>query len=495
MKKKCFPSRLILVLLLYISITPTMAGQTYIIPLKGDIEPFRLVYLRRSIEKATDADRIIFDINTFGGRVDTALQITTLIGSLDETETIAFISAGAESLGVSWSAGALISFSARKIYMASGTSMGAAAPVYQSAEGITMAPEKTVSAVRGQMAALAEKNGYPEAAALGMVDMDVIVREVTINGKKQLIRESDLESLENKVTQENGEMGIGPIISGEGKLLTLTAGEMEKYGISSGTVKNRADLLNSLGLTEEDAIIMEETSADKLVALITGGILTSLLITVGLVAIYLEISSPGFGLPGTAAIIAFSIVFLGGALMGTMESLELLLFLLGVALLAVEIFLIPGFGVTGISGLVLMAAGLILSRQDFIIPAFEWQTEVFLRNMMLVLGAIVSSGILAALIMTFFPRLPLFNRLILTYPGSALSESSHPGENVPEHPNGEMLRKPPRTGTAVTDLRPAGKARFDGEILPVESDGEYIKAGTAVSVIEQSGNRIKVKKV
>ncbi len=248
-------------------ITALLPGLTYIIPIHGDIEPFRLVFLRRSIEEAEEPDRIIFDINTFGGRVDTALQIATLIGSLSETETLAFISAGAESLGVSWSAGALISFSANSIYMASGTSMGAAAPVYQSTEGMTMAPEKTVSAVRGQMAALAEKNGYPTAAALGMVDMDVIVREVTVNNQVLLIQESELESLKEKVQAEGGTFTPGPVISDKGKLLTLTAGEMERYGISSGTVFTRAQLLEKLGLQEEDIVLMEETRADRLVAL------------------------------------------------------------------------------------------------------------------------------------------------------------------------------------------------------------------------------------
>ena len=495
MKRKTYPSRWAFFLLLLFLTIPIFAGQTYIIPLQGDIEPFQLIFLRRSIEKAADADRIIFDINTFGGRVDTALQIATLIGSLSDTESIAFISAGAESLGVSWSAGALISFSARKIYMASGTSMGAAAPVYQSAEGMTMAPEKTVSAVRGQMAALAEKNGYPEAAALGMVDMDVIVREVTIDGKVQLIRESEMETLEKKITDRNGTFEKGPVISGEGKLLTLTAGEMEKYGISTGTVRDRKELISRLGMSEEEVIILAETPADKLVAIITSSVITSLLITIGLVAIYLEISSPGFGFPGTTAIIAFSIVFLGGALMGTMGSLELLLFILGVALLAVEIFLIPGFGVTGISGLVLMAAGLVLSRQDFIVPAFDWQVEIFLRNLMIVLGAIVCSGILMALIMAFFPRLPLFKRLILANPvPSETPSEKKEGRGLPvfrDEPQDEQGRR----GSALTDLRPAGKARFKDEILPVESDGEYIKAGESVEIIEQSGNRIKVKKL
>ena len=164
MKNSFFLSRPVMILLLLLFIIPVLPGQTYIIPLQGDIEPFRLVYLRRSIEKASDASRIIFDINTFGGRVDTALQIATLIGSLKDIETIAFISAGAENLGVSWSAGALISFSARKIYMAQGTSMGAAAPVYQSSEGMEMAPEKTVSAVRGANGSSGRKKRLPRSS-------------------------------------------------------------------------------------------------------------------------------------------------------------------------------------------------------------------------------------------------------------------------------------------------------------------------------------------
>ena len=318
-----------------------------------------------------------------------------------------------------------------------------------------------------------------------MVDMDVIVREVTIDGRIQLIQDSQLESLKKKTEQENKSFEIGPIISGEGKLLTLTAGHMEKYGISRGTVDSREELIALLSLEEDDVIVVEETRADKLVAMITGSVLTSLLIMIGLVAIYLEISSPGFGFPGTVAIIAFSIVFLGGALMGTMDSLELLLFILGVILLAVEVFLIPGFGVTGIMGLILISAGLILSRQDFIIPDFEWQIDVFLRNLMVVMAALVGSGGLIALIMAFFPRLPLFNRLILTSPVDMNQE-------ITTH---EETKQKEMIGTVLTDLRPAGKARFGTEVLPVESDGEYIPAGEKVRVLEQSGNRIKVERL
>ena len=145
-----------------------------LIPIEGEIDKFQVIFLRRSIEKAKDAgvETVVFSINTFGGRVDSALQMATLIGSLDEIETIAYIPSEPESLGVSWSAGALISFSCNGIYMSPGTSIGAAAPVFQSAEGSQAAGEKTVSAVRTQLAALAEKNGYPKGVAIAMVDKD-----------------------------------------------------------------------------------------------------------------------------------------------------------------------------------------------------------------------------------------------------------------------------------------------------------------------------------
>ena len=154
---------------------PIADGPVYVIPVNEDIDQFLVVFLKRSIVKAKEAKApiIIFQLNTFGGRVDSALEITSLIGSVSWAETIAYIPSSSGGTGVSWSAGALISFSCDSIYMDAGTSIGAAAPVYQSPEGMVMAEEKVVSAIRGQMAALAEKNGYSQSIALAMVDDDI----------------------------------------------------------------------------------------------------------------------------------------------------------------------------------------------------------------------------------------------------------------------------------------------------------------------------------
>jgi membrane-bound serine protease (ClpP class) len=163
----------------------TARAPVRIIPIKGDIEPSLAAFVRREAQKAQNerAEFIVFEIDTFGGRVDSALQIASFIMSIKNARTIAWVRSGESSMGVSWSAGALIAFSCAEIYMASGTSIGAAAPVERGSDGSTTASgEKTVAAVRSQMAALAERNGHPVDIALAMVDFDIELWEVVIDG-------------------------------------------------------------------------------------------------------------------------------------------------------------------------------------------------------------------------------------------------------------------------------------------------------------------------
>ena len=511
------------------------------VPIEGDIDQFQVVFLRRSIEKAEKmgVDYIIFSINTFGGRVDSALQMATLIGSLDEMHTIAFIPAEPESVGVSWSAGALISFASASIYMAPGTSIGAAAPVYQSAEGMEPAGEKTVSAVRAQLAALAEKNGYPPEVAIAMVDQDVELVAVAENGAYRF-------ELRNRSGGETG-TDTGPadneeIISPSGKLLTLTAGQMQKYGLSSGTVSDVEELQGELGITRLERIV--PSSTDVIINFLTSAAVASLLLTIGLVALYMEISSPGFGIPGTVAIIVFSLMFASSGLMGTLNSAELLLFLAGLILLIVEVFLIPGFGVAGITGLIFMTVGLVLSRQGFFLPDTDWQWDILTRNLMMVIGTIAASFVLMAVLMVFFPRIRLFRRLILssvsptadsniadsgagpgvltghgggTIQGAGPGAVTGVGPAAPTAPAGPAgLDNPAASGSdhepipeaapeihtligteglCITKLRPAGKIQVGDEIYSVVTDGRWVQPGQRVRITAVEGNRIVVEEI
>lgn len=464
-------------------------SSVYIIPIEGEIDQGLTVFLRRSIEKAKDDDasHIIFVIDTFGGRVDSALQITTLIGSLSDITTISYVGLTPEGTAVSWSAGAMIALSTDMIYMAPGTSMGAAAPVMQSAEGaMEPAGEKTVSAVRTQMSSLAEKNGYPKEIALAMVDQDIEILEVYRDGELEIMTRDAYDTLVRNAL-EGEVITEGPVISASGKLLSLTAGELVTYGVASGIASSSAEILSLEDISEHRLVETSPSAADDAVRIMTGTVMTSLLILIGIIALFMEISSPGFGLPGTIALIAFSALFFGNILLGNVGSLELLLFVIGIALLIVEIFLIPGFGVVGISGIALMTIGLVLSMQDFIIPSFEWQWDLLGKNVLLVLGNIIAGFFLFGLLAFLVPKYTPFKRLTLT-----LEQQPSMGYTAQEQNREHTLLH--QTGVAVTSLHPSGKARFSDTVLQVVTTGDFIEQGERIEVCEVAGNRIVVQR-
>ncbi|GHU23350.1 serine protease [Spirochaetia bacterium] len=453
----------------------------WIVPIRGDIDPAQVAFVRREARKAVNsgANILVFEIDTFGGRVDSALQITSFISTL-RLPTAAWVRSGEHSMGVSWSAGALIAFACKEIYMAAGTSMGAAAPVVGGADGqMEGAGEKTVAAVRSQIAALAERNKHPVGIALAMVDYDIELWEVKTGEKIEALTPDEAGRREMDAV----EAGTAPAvrvkqICAPGKLLSFTAGEAYRYGLAAGIVENTEELCAALGAT----IVSAESKAgfsDSLVALLTSSAIRSLLIIIGIAMIFLEVNTPGFGLPGTAAIIAFALVFGSSALVGTVDSLEIILFLVGIALLAVEIFILPGFGIIGIAGILIIGIALILSMQDFVIPRSDWELTVFGRN-----AAAVGIGILGAtagiaLLVLLGPKIQLFNRLTLN---TAITGTD-------SEPHSDLLGK---TGTAASTLRPAGKAAIDGRIYSVESEGEFIEQGTGIRVAQVAGNRITV---
>ncbi len=474
----------------------------YVIPLREDVDRYLGVFLGRSLEEAekAGAETVIFEIDTFGGRVDTALEIASKIGSASSwTRTVAYVPADSGGRGVSWSAGALMAFSASELWMAPGTSMGAAAPVYKTSEGMQAAGEKTVSAVRGQMAALAEKNGYPVGVALAMVDLDVVLKEVTVDGKTALATTADIEAFKS----EDVDFTEGRTVSGEGKLLTLTAGEMQRYGVSSGTVDSLSGLLNELGYTDEDAAVLQKSSSDSFLTVLTSGAVTSLLLIIAVVALYFEITSPGFGIPGTIALICFAVVFGASGMMGNLGAVEILLFLAGVILLLLEIFVIPGFGIAGISGIILILGAFIFSMQNFYFPEFDWQWTIVRRSFSVAATGFFGGIACVAVLMALLPRAGIFDRFVLSgsadldknggsnhqkskkhkkdFDGPESTANGKRGNGMASHSLGESI-VPGDFGVAVTDLRPVGKVKIQGKTLVAETDGEYYDKGTEVVV-------------
>jgi membrane-bound serine protease (ClpP class) len=243
-----------------------------------------------------------------------------------------------------------------------------------------------------------------------------------------------------------------------------------------------------LGLENRQVIRKDPTPSDRAVAVVTGAGFTSLLILAGLVALFMEITSPGFGVPGTVAIACFAVIFASNFLLGTVGSFELLLFLLGIVLLVLEIFVIPGFGIAGISGIILVVFALVLSMQGFVVPEFDWEWERFHRNVLIVVGNMAGAFVLFAVFAKYLNRMPMFNRLLLS-----TSQESTAGYTV--QTEDVSLRLLGSRGEAVTTLRPVGKAEIEGDVVVVETEGDFISAGTEIEVVAVNGNRVVVREV
>ena len=487
---------------------PASSGSAWIIPIRGDIEPSLTAFLRREARRALSqgAEYLIFEIDTFGGRVDAALQITSFIMSVRNARTIAWINTSETSMGVSWSAGALIAFACQEIYMSPGTSIGAAAPVVASPDGTTdAAGEKSTAAIRSQMAALAERNGHPVGLALAMVDYDVELWEATVDGKISALTLTEMERMER---EGRSEVVRGEIISPVGKLLSLTAGEAQRYGLAT-LVDDFSNLLTELNFTGQIVESVPST-ADSVISFLTSGAVQAILILLGLVMIFMEVQSPGFGIPGIIGVIAFLLVFGSSALLGRVGSLEILLFLVGIGLLAIELFVLPGFGIVGISGFIVIGLSLILSMQDFVVPRFDWEWAILGRNALVVFAALLAAVTGIAIVALFGPRIRMFDALMLktqivgTAGGPDPESVVGKGRAITGIPSSDIFAPEDeedfsalvgKTGTADTVLRPSGRALIEGKIYTVDADNEFVDADKGIIVTRVRGNRIIVRKV
>jgi membrane-bound serine protease (ClpP class) len=477
----------------------------HVISIHGDIDAGMASHVRRQAGEALEAGAafLVFDIDTFGGRVDSALQISSFIGSVRGAQTVAFVRSSPEGMGVSWSAGALIAMSSSAIYMAPGTSIGAAAPVImEPGGGAVSAGEKSVSAVRSQLAALAEKNGHPVPLALAMVDSDVVVVEVEVDGALRAVLEEEASRLER---ERPGRVKRGSVISPKGKLLSLTAGEALRYGLSRGTVADFPELLAVIGASRQ-TVSPEISFTDELAAFLSRDFVRVLLIVIGLVALFMEISTPGFGVPGTVAIVAFAALFGTGGALGTLGALEVFLFLAGVVLLVLEIFVVPGFGAAGIGGVILIGVSLVFSMQDFVVPEGSLQWDVLYRNILTVSGGLIAGVAGICVLALFAPRLKLFDRFTLktvlgaspaggAAGGAGIEGGGVGGAGILGQGEAEGLSLVGMRGAAVSVLRPSGRAEFGGSVYSVEADGAFIPAGTPLVVVSVQGGRILVKSV
>jgi membrane-bound serine protease (ClpP class) len=414
----------------------------YVVPIDGVIDLGLAPFLARTISEAerAGAAAVVLDINTFGGRVDAAVAMRDMLLNAP-MRTIAFVNPRAIS------AGALLALATETIVMSNGGTIGAATPVISGGEPKS-ADEKSVSYMRKEFGATAEQRGRPSTYAEAMVDVDVEIADVVTKGK----------------------------------LLTLTTSEALEHNVAELRADTLDDALHSAGLVNADVRHTSQTWAETLVRFLTNPIVSSLLMTIGLLGILVEIRTPGFGVPGVVGLLSLALFFWGHWLVQLAGWEELVLLAGAVLLLALEVFVIPGFGVAGIVGIAALVAGLGMT-----LVGAGATTSVIIEA----LGRVAVSMLLTLAgwlaMLRVLPRLPFGRRLVLEADMSA-------GQGYASAPDTDRSWLG-RRGTAVSPLRPAGIAEVEGARLDVVSDGDFIEALAEIEVTRVDGNRIVVRQL
>ena len=434
-------------------------GDVVVVPLRGEVAPSLLAFLRRAVKTAesNEAAAIIFDMNTYGGRLDAAADI---VNALNQTKipTYTFINTNAGS------AGALIAIATHHIYMAPVSAIGAAAPILSTGEDLPpTAKEKTISYFSALIRGSAIRNGHnPDVA------------EAFMNKEKEV---------------KIGDRVVHP----KGAVLTLNAQEAtertkDKPLLAEGIADSIADLTKKAGLKGNVATI-EPTGFEQIAFWITA--LAPLLLLGGILGAYLEFKIPGATWPGIISAICFTLFFLGHYLAGLAGWEVVALFILGMVLVLIEIlFFAHSTIVFGVVGVFLMLASLLWTMIDRYPGQNFFPTgkmlAVPLLNMFI---AIVGAFIVIALLARYLPRTSIYRRF-------ALIESNPPGPSLAGAPRQfatALALAPGMQGTAITVLRPSGKARFADRVVDVVTEGEFIGPQTPVTVIQTDGMRVVVK--
>lgn len=444
--------RTLLLLVSMLSLLTASAQQKiYYYAIDDNISKPALRLTERAIKDATaqKADGILLELNTFGGELEAADEIRTLLLNAP-IPTMVFINNNAAS------AGALIAIACDSIYMASGSSIGAASVVNQNGE---IMPDKYQSYMRSLMRATAEKNHRNPDVAQAMVDPDVVVKG----------------------------------ISEKGKVLTFTTEEAIENGFCEGKAESREEVLRAAGMGNATFVDQHLSWVDKFINFLVNPVVSGILIMCIVGGLYFELQSPGIGFPIVIAIIGALLFFAPHYLEGLAQHWEILIFIAGVAMLMLEIFVFPGFGVAGISGIILIFAAFILTmvfnvgfKFNFN-PNMDAATQVGTSALIVVFSTTIG----------FFLSLWLGKKLITadTRFGSLALKTELDTDRGFTAQDMRMQQYVGKTGITATFMRPAGKINIDGEILEATSDHGLIDKGTEIKVVKFENAQLVVHRV
>jgi membrane-bound serine protease (ClpP class) len=420
-------------------------SKVFVLTIRSNIDPRSNRKTDLALTEATniDADLVIIDMNTYGGAVTDANDIRSRILNYEKPVYV-FINDNAAS------AGALISIACDSIYMIPGASIGAATVV--TADG-QQAPDKYQSYMRSIMRATAEANNRDPRIAEAMVDENIEIEGITARGE----------------------------------VITFSTSEAIKHGFCEAEVRSIEELLKHVGITDYEIVHYELSTSEKIIAFFINPVVSGLLILIIIGGLYFELQTPGVGFPILASLIALLLYTTPYYLNGLATHFEIILFFLGLGLIAVEIFVIPGFGIAGVGGITLSVGSLVLmmvnnDKFDFTFVA----TAELLEAVGSALGGIVLGAVVLILTGGRLMNTSLFNRVALMSVQDKMEGYSSYFREV------SLVG---RKGVAYTALRPCGKIMIDGDLYEACTRGDYVEKNTEVLVIDDSGGSLRVRKI
>ncbi len=468
---------------------PPAIERPVLIEFFGPINGTRLRYLRSRLEgaKRHGADLVIVEFDSPGGELEASYGIAEMLRDVDWAYTVALCQRQALS------GAALASFGCDELIVGPNARIGDIGVIRPDFGefAFRFAPAKIVSDVVAFGRGLAEAKGRPPELIEAMIDKDVqVFTRIDAEGRRifRTLRVGE----ENKL---GAEWELIPE-SGPERFLELTGTRLVDVGLASQTVGDASDLPDVLNYPADKLRRMSFKTTDRLAAFFGHPFMVGLLIVVGTLALYFELSSPGIGIGGVIAFICAGLFFWSSVMGGTAGLLEILLFIGGVAFLLLELFVIPGWGITGLIGVLMILSSAVLAGQHFVIPRTTTEMNQFITTLATVLGAALVVLVGCALITRRVGQIPVLNQIVLPPPNveggdSASKELGNAKPAAPAHP----IVSVGDWGQAVTVLRPAGRARFAGKFVDVVSDGDFVEPGSMVRVIQVQGAVVTVTPV
>jgi membrane-bound serine protease (ClpP class) len=479
------------------AVRPPHDAKAVVIPCTGMIDDALFYSIRRRTETALrgGANYLIYEISTYGGLVDAADSIAKyLIQKVaPRGHTVAYVATEAIS------AGALISVSCRDIVMQENTTIGDAAPITMGGKLEGVEREKAESFMRAAFQRAAEANGYPPLLLKAMVTIQLEAYRVRNldTGGYEFFEGDNLPKDPNKYDLKGAEKVVG-----KDQLLTLTAPRAQEFGIARAVVKDHAGALAFLAKRDgvvfrEEPRVLQTSWSERMVSWVNSPGVMAVLVMLALLGVYVEFSTPGFGLAGIVAVICFVIIIGSKYLVGMANWVEILLLLVGLVLLFVEVFVLPGFGIAGVLGIMCVLFGLfgmLVRNAPNELPwpqtTMDWQS-VSSGVLSLAIG-FGGFAVLAYYLSQYLPKLGFMRGLMLTPNTTTSVDEQHNSTTAPPQDAGVPVRIG-AIGTVTTKLRPAGKARFGAALVDVVATGEFLDVGTQVEIIAINGSRVVVK--